>query len=109
VSAHCGFLGNERADEEAKKAAGLGPDDGAPKGGYPLRWLRVLFEVKDEPPSHASTLQVYGDGPFRRVQGASRREEVLLAQLRGGRSLLLEENSEKGPRDGLYVSTLWGG
>jgi hypothetical protein len=34
---------------------------------------------------------VYGDGPFRPLQGASRREEVLLAQLRGGRSLLLGE------------------
>jgi hypothetical protein len=34
---------------------------------------------------------VYGDGPFRPLQGASKREEVLLAQLRGGRSLLLGE------------------
>jgi hypothetical protein len=31
---------------------------------------------------------VYGDGPFRCLQGALRREEVLIAQLRGGRSLL---------------------
>jgi ribonuclease HI len=28
VPAHCGLLGNERADEEARKAAGLGPEDG---------------------------------------------------------------------------------
>jgi hypothetical protein len=47
-------------------------------------------------------LRVYGDGPFRRLQGASRREEVLLAHLRVGCSLLLRENPEKGPRDGLY-------
>jgi ribonuclease HI len=26
VPAHCDLLGNERADEEARKAAGLGPD-----------------------------------------------------------------------------------
>jgi ribonuclease HI len=30
VSAYCGLLGNERADEEARMAAGLGPDDGVP-------------------------------------------------------------------------------
>jgi ribonuclease HI len=38
VPAHCGLLGNERADEEARKAAGLGPDDGAHRG-------RISFEV----------------------------------------------------------------
>jgi hypothetical protein len=36
--AHCGLLGNERADEEARKAADLGPEDGAQKG-------RISFEV----------------------------------------------------------------
>jgi ribonuclease HI len=29
VPADCGLLGNERADEEARKAAGLSPDDSA--------------------------------------------------------------------------------
>jgi uncharacterized cupin superfamily protein len=38
---------------------------------------------------------VYGDGPFRPLQGASRREEVLLAKLRGGRSLLLGETRKR--------------
>jgi ribonuclease HI len=32
VPAQCGLLGNERADEEARKAADLGPDDGAQWG-----------------------------------------------------------------------------
>jgi ribonuclease HI len=32
VPAHCGLLGNERVDEEARKAANLGPDDGAQRG-----------------------------------------------------------------------------
>jgi hypothetical protein len=30
---------------------------------------------------HARTLQVYGDGPFRHLQGASRREEVSVPNL----------------------------
>jgi hypothetical protein len=51
----------------------------------------IWSQVKDEPPNHAHTFRVYGDRPFRPLQGASRREEVLLAQLRGGRSLLLGE------------------
>jgi ribonuclease HI len=38
VPAHCGLLRNERADEEARKAADLGPDDGAQRG-------RISFEV----------------------------------------------------------------
>jgi hypothetical protein len=49
----------------------------------------IRSQVKDGPPNHAHILRVYGDGPFRPLQGASTREEVLLAQLRGGRSLLL--------------------
>jgi hypothetical protein len=55
----------------------------------------IWSQVKDGPPNHAHTLQVYGDGPFRPLQGASRREEVLLAQLRGGRSLLLRETQKR--------------
>jgi hypothetical protein len=38
VPAYCGLLGNKRADEEDRKAAGLGPDDGAQRG-------RISFEV----------------------------------------------------------------
>jgi ribonuclease HI len=42
VPVHCGLLGNELADEEARKAADLGPADGAQRGRiYPLRWLRA--------------------------------------------------------------------
>jgi hypothetical protein len=48
-------------------------------------------------------LQVYGDGPFRRLQGASRRKEVL-----GVVAPYYLGKPEKGPTDGLYVATLWG-
>jgi hypothetical protein len=97
VPAHCSLLGNERADEEARKAADLGPDDGAKRGRISFEVVKRLIQsqVKDGPPNHARTLRVYGDGPFRPLQGASRREEVLLAQLRGGCSLLLGETRKR--------------
>jgi ribonuclease HI len=38
VPAQCSLLGNERADEEARKAASLCPDDGKQKG-------RISFEL----------------------------------------------------------------
>jgi hypothetical protein len=97
VPAHCGFLGNKRADEEARKAADLGLDDGAQRGRISFEVVKCLIwsQVKDGPPNHARTLRVYGDGPFRLLQGASRKEEVLLAQLRGGRSLLLGETQKR--------------
>jgi hypothetical protein len=85
VPTHCGLLGNERADEEARKAADLGPADGAQRGRISFEVVKGLIwsQVKDGLPNHAHTLRLYGDGPFRYLQGASRREEVLLAQLRG--------------------------
>jgi hypothetical protein len=97
VPAHWTLLGNERADEEARKAANLGPADSAQRGRIFFEVVKGLIrsQVKDRPPNHAHTLRVYGDGPLRHLQGASRREEVLLAQLRGGYSLLLGETRKR--------------
>jgi hypothetical protein len=94
---YCGLHGNERADEEARKAAGLGPDDGAQRERISFEVVKGLFrsQVKDGSPSHVHTLRVYGDGSFRYLQGASRREKVLFAQIRGGRSLLLRETQKR--------------
>jgi hypothetical protein len=93
VPAHYGLLGNERADEEARKAAGLGPDDGAQRRRISFEVVKGLIwsQVKDGLPSLAHTSRVYSDCPFRRLQDGSRREEVLLTQLRGGHSLVLGE------------------
>jgi hypothetical protein len=55
----------------------------------------IRSQVKNGPPKHAHTLRVYSDGTFSPLYGASRREEVLLAQLRGGRSLLLGETRKR--------------
>jgi hypothetical protein len=97
VLANCGLLGNKRADEEGRKAADLGLDDGAQRGKISFEVVKGLIrsQVKGGPPSHAHTSQVYGDGPFKHLQGASRREEVLLAQLRSGCSLLLGETRKR--------------
>jgi hypothetical protein len=92
VPAHCGLLGNKRADEEARKAADLGPADGAQRGRISFVVVKgLIWSQVDGLPNHACTLRVYGNGPFRPLQGASKREEVMLAQLRGSRSLLLGE------------------
>jgi hypothetical protein len=55
----------------------------------------IWSQVKDGPPNHAHTLRVYGDSLFRPLQGALRTEEVLLAKLRGGRSLFLGETQKR--------------
>jgi hypothetical protein len=96
VPAHCSLLRNERADEEAKKAAGLAPVDTAQRGRISFEVVKRLIwkQVKDRPPKHRHTPQVYSVG-FRCLLGASRKEEVLLAQLRGDHSLLLGETRKR--------------
>jgi hypothetical protein len=63
----CGLLGNERVDEEARKAADLGPADGAQRGRISFEVVKrpIRSQVKDGWPNHARTLRVYGDGLFR--------------------------------------------
>jgi hypothetical protein len=60
VPAHCGLLGNERADEEARKVAGLGPDEGAKRGRISFEVVKGLIrnQVKDGLPSHARRCMV---------------------------------------------------
>jgi hypothetical protein len=73
VPAYCGLLRNERADEEARKAADLGPADGVQRGRISFEVVKGLIwtQVKDGPHNHARTLLVYGDGPFSRPEGVS--------------------------------------
>jgi hypothetical protein len=96
VPAQCGLLGNGKADDEAKKAAGLGLDNGAQRGRISFEVVKGLIwkQVKEGPPNHHCTSQVYSNGS-RHFQGTSRREEVLLAQLRGGCSLLPGETQKR--------------
>jgi hypothetical protein len=54
----------------------------------------IRKQFKDALPKHMRTCQVYCDG-FRRLQGTSNREDNLIAQLMGGRSLLLGENRKR--------------
>jgi hypothetical protein len=73
VPAHCGLLGNERADEEARNAADLGSADGMQRERISFEMVKGLIwsQVKDRQPNHAHILQVYGDGRFRRLPGVS--------------------------------------
>jgi hypothetical protein len=82
--------------EETKKAAGLGPDDGAQSGRIYFEVVKGLIwrQVKDGSPNHMRTAKVYNDG-FRCLQGLSRRKEVLFVQLRGGFFLVTGVNPEK--------------
>jgi hypothetical protein len=54
--AHCGLLENERM-VEVRKAAGLGPDDGAQSGRLSFEVVKGLIrsQIKDGPPSHVRT------------------------------------------------------
>jgi hypothetical protein len=63
-------------DEEAKKAANLGPIDDAHRGRISLEVVKGLIwkQVKERPPKHMRTSEVYSGG-FRHLQGTSRREE----------------------------------
>jgi hypothetical protein len=65
VPAHCGLLGNERADEGTRKAADLGPEDSAQRGRISFEVVKRLIQsqVKDEPPNHARTFRMYDVGP----------------------------------------------
>jgi hypothetical protein len=79
VHAHCGLLGNERADEEARKAADLGPADGAQRGKIFFEVVKRLIrsQVKDGRPNHARTFWVYGDGPFMAPSGCFKKRKSL--------------------------------
>ena len=117
VPGHSGFLGNERADQEAKLAT-LPPADPASEASprVPVSFAsarsRIRQEIRDPPIAHERTRLVYGEAP--KPFGGSRREEVTLAQLRSGHSLMLAqyrhkvglESSPDCPRCGLGAETL---
>jgi ribonuclease HI len=117
IPGHSGFIGNERADQEAKAAA-TPPAAFDPEAqprvpvSYRAAWSRIRQEIRDPPIAHERTSQVYSVAPKSFV--CSRREEVVLAQLRSGHSLFLanyrhqvgQASSPDCPRCGLGPETL---
>lgn len=118
VPGHSGFVGNERADQEARRAAALltGAGDSEAQPWVPVSYRaarsRIFQEVRDPPIAHERTRLVYATAP--KPFGGSRREEVALAQLRSGHSRLLahyrhqigQADSPDCPRCGLGPETL---
>ena len=91
VPGHCGLPGNERADQVAREVAGQGRSGVVPQDA-PVTFRAAKLSIKrgvvDGPTQHERLRQVY-QGPVKHPQGLSRKEEVLLARLRSGHSLLL--------------------
>ena len=87
VPGHCGLPGNERADEEAGKAAGDNSLDTSNQTPISYQVAKALLRarVKDPLPVHLRTREVYEAGEPRRIL-LRRDEEVLLARLRSGHS-----------------------
>ena len=117
VPGHSGFLGNERADQEARLAAtapAAGDSEALPRVpvSYSAAWSRIRQKIQDPPFEHERTRLVYSE-PLKPVE-LPRREEVALARLRSGHSLLLAEyrhrvgqtGSPDCPRCGLGPETL---
>jgi ribonuclease HI len=88
IPSHCGIRGNEWADAAAKSASGLSDDRSAPA---PIELSSAKAYIRrtlvDPPPIHASTREVYVARP---PASSSRREAVILAQLRSGHSPILQ-------------------
>ena len=97
VPGHCGLPGNEKADQVAKAAARAGRGE-AQSQTAPITFraakLSILRGVRDPDPQHERVRRVY-QGPLRRPQGLSRKEEVLLARLRSGHSHILASYRNK--------------
>ena len=91
VPGHCGLPGNEKADQVARDAAMEGRRDERSQTApitFKAAKLAISREVRDPDPQHERVRQVY-QVPIRPTQGLSREDEVFLARLRSGHSLLL--------------------
>ena len=93
IPGHCGLSGNELADAEAGRSARLDPGRAPPGAPLSLESVRSaissqIVDAQPDPVRRREVCQVY-QGRKGSTQGLSRKEEVMLAQMRSGQSKLL--------------------
>ena len=97
VPGHIGLPGNERVDQAAGRIADMGRSGAVPQAcpvTFEAAKLCIKRGVADEATRHPRLSQVY-QGPVKTPEGLSRKEEVLLARLRSGHSLILASYQDR--------------
>ena len=93
IPGHCGLSGNELADAEAGRSARVDPGQAARLAPLSLESVRSaisteIADIQPDPVRRREVCEVY-QGRRGSTQGLSRKEEVMLAQMRSGQSKLL--------------------
>ena len=90
IPGHSEIPGNEAVDKEAKAATNMDSDDTDIPISFSSAKALIMRTIKDPPHNHQRTREVYGNRSPKISNNLSRKDEVLLAQLRSGHCYLLK-------------------